>query len=75
MSGEKERAGGTLRSLLKAVHRDEQGSVSIETVLILAAIALPILIFLYKVVWPRLQQYWIDQENILFEDGAGGVNP
>ena len=46
-----------LGRLLARVHADEQGAVSIETVLIIAAIALPILIVLYKVVWPRLQSY------------------
>ncbi len=46
-----------LGKLLARVHADEQGAVSIETVLIIAAIALPILIVLYKVVWPRLERY------------------
>ena len=32
--------------VLKRIHHDERGGVSIETVLIIAAIALPILIFL-----------------------------
>jgi Flp pilus assembly pilin Flp len=42
---------------LAGVHADEQGAVSIETVLIIAAIALPILIFLYIQIRPRLQNY------------------
>ena len=32
--------------LLSRVHRDERGAVSLETILIVAAIALPILIFI-----------------------------
>jgi len=43
-------------NLLRKVHDDEQGAVSLETVLIIGAIALPILIFLYKVGWPRIQK-------------------
>ena len=48
----------TLRSLLRRVHEDEQGAVSLETILIVGAIALPILIFLIKVGWPRVKQYF-----------------
>ena len=44
--------------LLKKVHHDEQGAVSIETILIVGAIALPILIFIIKVGWPRIKQYF-----------------
>ena len=48
----------SLRSLLKRIHEDEQGAVSLETILIVGAIALPILIFLIKVGWPRIKQYF-----------------
>ena len=41
-----------LGRLLARIHRDERGGVSIETILIIAAIALPILIFLIRVGWP-----------------------
>ena len=44
--------------LLARLHRDERGGVSIETVLIIAAIALPILIFLIRVGWPRLKAFF-----------------
>ena len=37
------------RRLLLRVHRDERGAVSLETILIIAAIALPILIFILKI--------------------------
>lgn len=50
------RAKASWLRLLREVHRDERGQVSIETVLIVAAIALPILIFLYKFAWPRIQK-------------------
>jgi hypothetical protein len=48
----------SLRRLLKQIHEDEQGAVSLETILIVGAIALPILIFLIKVGWPRVKQYF-----------------
>ena len=44
-----------LLRLLKAVHDDDQGAVSLETILIIGAIALPILIFLIKVGWPKVK--------------------
>lgn len=47
-----------MRKLLKQVHRNEEGAVSIETILIVAAIALPILIFIIKVGWPRIKDYF-----------------
>ena len=47
-----------LARLLAKIHRDERGGVSIETVLIIAAIALPILIFLIRVGWPRLKTFF-----------------
>ncbi len=56
--------------LLKKIHRDERGGVSIETVLIIAAIALPILIYLIKVGWPRMQAFF-NQGMQSLEDGAG----
>jgi hypothetical protein len=48
----------SLRSLLKQIHGDEEGAVSLETILIVGAIALPILIFLIKVGWPRVKAYF-----------------
>jgi Flp pilus assembly pilin Flp len=45
-------------NLLKRVHHDKRGAVSIETVLIIAAIALPILIFVIKFGWPRIKAFW-----------------
>lgn len=47
-----------LRKLLAQVHNDEEGAVSIETVLIVAAISLPILIFVIKFGWPRVKAFF-----------------
>jgi len=47
-----------MRKLLARIHRDEQGSVSIETILIVAAIAIPILIFILKFGWPRIKDFF-----------------
>ncbi len=60
----------SLWKLLKQVHEDEEGAVSIETVLIVAAIALPILIFLIKFGWPRIKAFF---ESGL-EDLEGGAS-
>lgn len=46
------------RKLLRKVHQDERGQVSLETILIIGAIALPILIFLIKYGWPRIKNYF-----------------
>lgn len=46
------------RRLLAKIHRDERGAVSLETILIIGAIALPILIFIIKFGWPRIRQYF-----------------
>jgi uncharacterized protein (UPF0333 family) len=51
-------AMSNLKTLLKKVHNDEKGGVSLETILIIGAIALPILIFLITVAWPRIQQFF-----------------
>jgi Flp pilus assembly pilin Flp len=48
----------SLRTWLRRVHRDQRGAVSLETILIVAAIALPILIFLLKYGWPKIKTYF-----------------
>jgi Flp pilus assembly pilin Flp len=45
-----------LGKLLRQVHEDEQGAVSLETILIVGAIALPILIFLIRYGWPKVKE-------------------
>ena len=42
--------------LLKKIHRDERGSLSIETILIIAAIAIPIVLFIYRIGWPMVRE-------------------
>jgi len=46
------------RRLLGKIHRDERGAVSLETILIIGAIALPILIFIIKFGWPQIRNYF-----------------
>jgi len=48
----------SLGSLLRRVHQNEEGAVSLETILIIGAIALPILIFLIKIAWPKIHDYF-----------------
>ena len=45
-----------LWNLLKQVHNNEDGVISIETILIIGAIALPILIFLIVKAWPTMRE-------------------
>jgi hypothetical protein len=63
--------------LLKKIHGDEKGGVSIETVLIIAAIALPILIFIIKFGWPRIKKWFEGEMDVLesgSSSGAGGAS-
>ena len=60
----------TLGRLLRQIHRDERGGVSIETILIIAAIAIPILIFIIKFGWPRIKT-WFNQG---MEELEGGMD-
>lgn len=55
----------SFRKLLGQVHRDERGAVSLETILIVGAIALPILIFIIKFGWPRIRQYFTSGNDSL----------
>jgi Flp pilus assembly pilin Flp len=64
--------GGSLLGLLRKVHSDERGAVSIETILIIGAIAIPILIFVIKVGWPRIKAYFNKGMDDL-ETGAGAA--
>lgn len=56
-------------SLLKRIHNDERGAVSLETILIIGAIAIPILIFLIKFGWPRIKDYFNKGMDELQEGG------
>jgi len=59
----------SLWGLLREVHEDEQGALSLETILIIGAIALPILIFLIKFGWPRIKEFFLQGLDDL-EEGA-----
>jgi Flp pilus assembly pilin Flp len=59
---------------LKKVHHDEKGAVTIETVLIIAVIALPILLFFYRFVWPQLREKLEELLEEIFGDGEGAAN-
>jgi hypothetical protein len=48
----------SLWNLLREVHDSEEGAVSLETVLIIGAISLPILIFLIRYGWPMIKEYF-----------------
>ena len=45
-------------NLLAKVHADEEGTVSLETILVVGAIALPVLIFLIIKAWPTIKSYF-----------------
>jgi hypothetical protein len=62
----------SFRNLLRQVHADQRGQVSIETILILAAIALPILIFVIKFGWPRIKGFF-DRGMTELEGNAGNA--
>jgi hypothetical protein len=61
---------GSFRRLLGKIHRNERGAVSLETILIVGAIAIPILIFLLKFGWPRIRDYFnYSQDRLEIEAG------
>ena len=73
-SPEGQRRSAGLWSLLKRVHSDKKGGVSIETILIIAAIAIPILIFIIKFGWPRIKTWFTEGMDELeggMDDAAG----
>ena len=67
----------SMQRLMTRVHRDERGAVSLETILIIGAIALPILIFVIKFGWPRIRNYFysgmqkIEGETDRMTQGSG----
>ena len=64
-----------MRKLLRRVHENENGAVSIETILIIAAIALPILIFIIKYGWPRIKDYFNQGMEDLEEGREDAIAP
>ena len=62
-----------LPRLLARIHRDQRGGVSVETILILAAIALPILIYLIRVGWPTVKGFFNKGLNDLQTESGGNA--
>ena len=66
----------TMRNFLQRLHGDERGAVTLETILIIGAIALPILIFLLKFGWPKVRNYFdsgmrdLDNESNRIKNGG-----
>jgi hypothetical protein len=58
-------------NLLKQVHDDERGGVlSIEVILIVGAIALPILILLLVKAWPLIKNYFKQGVSDIIDDAS-----
>jgi len=68
------KSSASLRNLLAQIHRDQRGAVSLETILIIGAIAIPILIFLIKFGWPRIKDYFNQGLDELEESGTDAAN-
>lgn len=65
-------AQASWRKLLVRIHRNEEGAVSLETVLVIGAIALPVLIFLIKIGWPKIKGYFTNGLQQLEEGSQSG---
>ena len=61
------------RRVLRKIHESEEGAVSLETILIVGAIALPILIFLIKVGWPKVKTYFNQGLDDLEQNRANAI--
>ncbi len=59
----------SFRELWDRLYREEEGAVSLETVLIVGAIAMPILIFLLKYGFPKIKNYFFQSLNNLQSTG------
>jgi len=64
----------TMLEVLRKIHQDKSGAVSLETILIIGAIALPILIFLINIAWPQIKNYFNNNLNTLETDSNNAVN-
>ena len=64
----------TLGEFWTRLHNDEDGAVSLETILIIGAIAMPILIFLLKYGWPKIRDYFNQSMNTLNQTSDGVIN-
>jgi len=73
-TADRRKPSASMKSLLTRVHRDQRGAVSLETILIIGAIAIPILIFLIKFGWPRIKDYFNQGLDELEEGGSDAAN-
>lgn len=64
----------TLREFWNRLHHDQEGAVSLETILIIGAIAMPILIFLLKYGWPKIKNYFNSSMNTLNQSSDNVIN-
>jgi len=64
----------TFRELWDRLHNDEEGAVSLETILIIGAIAMPILIFLLKYGWPKIKNYFNQSMDNLQNSSNNVIN-
>ena len=64
----------TFRELLDRLHNEENGAVSLETILIIGAIAMPILIFLLKYGWPKIKNYFNNSLDNLQNSSNSVIN-
>ena len=64
----------SFRELWDRLHNDEDGSVSLETILIIGAIAMPILIFLLKYGWPKIKNYFNNSADSLIQSSDTVIN-
>jgi Flp pilus assembly pilin Flp len=56
--------------LFKRLHKDERGSLSLETILIITAIAIPIILFIYKIGWPKIREMFDTSMDVLINDSS-----
>jgi Flp pilus assembly pilin Flp len=63
-----------LKKLLARIHRDETGAMSVEKVLILAVIALPILIMIWMF-WSNKLKPWFQGQADQLQDPGPGQTP
>ncbi len=64
----------SFKGLLKRVHGDQRGAVSLETILIIGAISLPILIFLIKYGWPRIRDFFYQGMDELEQESQNATS-
>ncbi|HUG20286.1 MAG TPA: hypothetical protein VMM56_14975 [Planctomycetaceae bacterium] len=64
----------SFRGLMRRIHNDERGAVSLETILIIGAIAIPILIFIVKIGWPKVRDMFDNRMEELDAESENVTN-